>query len=246
MSLVSVKGLSVSKSNREILKDISFRVEAGEKVAILGESGAGKTTLLQTLVGLNKAKAQELAILGINPLDTNRVQLRKLRSQVGQVSQGFDLVLQGSSLENVLFGSLPQLKFPRLGSWSYPKQKQQAALELMAKYQIGHLANTRVGLLSGGEKQRVAICRALMQEPQLLLADEPVSALDAKNSKLILNDLSDLAATGIPVIASLHQQTLALEWADWLLVLTPGRPAIFNRVSTFTFESLSNLLDRRS
>jgi phosphonate transport system ATP-binding protein len=207
------------------LVDASFEIHSGHLTIIIGPSGSGKTTTLQLINGLVKPTQGTVTVLGVNieeELRTN--QLRKLRSRIGFIFQDFGLTPRLSSLENALIGTLGQLRGPRFGAWSYPKQFRMNALKQLEKLDIAPLAHRRVDSLSGGQMQRVAIARALMQEPEILLADEPVASLDPSSSENILQILSKIAhEDNVAVVASLHQLELALKWADRLIGIKNGR-----------------------
>lgn len=241
MSLVNLCNASVSIGGSEILHDLDFKLTAGEKLAILGPSGVGKTTLLRVLTGSITTTSGQIQVLGSEIKSLSHGNLQKLRARVGQITQTFDLVQQADSLENVLHGYLPKLKLPRLGAWSYPEAARQRALSLLSNFGMQEKAHQRAELLSGGERQRVAICRALMQEPQLILADEPVSSLDPNNARLILDDLAEIASSGVGVIATLHQPAMALQWASHILLLSPTDKPRYEVVENFSIRELEGL-----
>lgn len=243
MNLVEVTAASIQFGEKALVRDLNFNLAKGEKLAVVGPSGVGKTTLLRTLIGDGPLIGGSVKVLGQDANSLSAKQLRLLRAQIGQVSQSFDLVLEADALENVLHGCLARLRMPRLGAWSYPKEMRRQATDLLANYNLDSKKSQRVGLLSGGEKQRVAICRALMQEPKLVLADEPVSALDPINAKLILEDLAKITYDGVGVIATLHQPQLAIEWADTILALRSGGTHLLTPAAKTSVEELYSFLD---
>jgi len=166
-------------AGRRILKVDSLHISRGEKVAILGRNGAGKSTLLRCLNGFVKPTTGHIVVNGhtVFPLRRER-DLRLVRAQVGQVLQGLHLVARLSAMENVLVGGLARM--PRLRSWAriFTNEETLRAQAALKAVGMAHLAEKRADKLSGGERQKVAIARMLMQEPELVLADEPTAALD--------------------------------------------------------------------
>lgn len=226
LKAVSFQDVSVQIGPRQILRQIDLEISGNEKVALLGASGAGKSTLLNLIIGSVKPTSGRVFSIGHQPSLLKGKQLRRLRGNIGFVSQEHALVAEVSAFENILHGALAGLRVPRLGPETYPKKSQQRAIDLAEKYGIGDQLGQPVSELSGGEKQRVSICRALMNEPQLVLADEPISSLDIGTAKLVLRDLSKVAESGLPVICALHQVDLAIGWADRIVVIGNGGIAI--------------------
>ncbi|MFT9472538.1 ATP-binding cassette domain-containing protein [Streptomyces sp. 11-1-2] len=162
--------------------DVSFEVRPGEVVALLGLSGSGKSTLLSLLDGLQAPTSDDGTVLGTALARADRSELRALRRRIGFVFQQFHLVGRLSVLENVCTGVLGSLRGPRLGLLSYPRAVRERALDGLEQVGLAAHAFQRADTLSGGQQQRVAVARALMQEPGLLLADEPVASLDPESS----------------------------------------------------------------
>jgi phosphonate transport system ATP-binding protein len=149
--------------------------------------------------------------------------LRQLRSRVGFIFQQFELVGSLSVLENVLTGALARLTGPRLGLPTYPAALRSTAFDLLEEVGLGAQAFQRADTLSGGQQQRVAIARALMQDPEILLADEPVASLDPESSEQVMNLIREIGMKrNLTVICSLHQVELALSWADRIVGLRHG------------------------
>ena len=205
------------------LNSVSLNVEAGEIVVLLGLSGSGKSTLLRHINGLETPTAGSVGVLG-SPVSTTRGRaLRTLRSRIGFVFQQFELVGPRTVLENVLSGALSTLRGPRLGLLSYPKALRVRAMDLLEEVGLEERAFQRADTLSGGQQQRVAIARALMQNPDILLADEPVASLDPESSKQVMNLIREIAVRrGLTVVCSLHQVEIALAWADRIVGLRHG------------------------
>lgn len=205
------------------LNSVSLNVEAGEIVVLLGLSGSGKSTLLRHINGLETPTAGSVGVLGSPVSSTRGRALRTLRSRIGFVFQQFELVGPRTVLENVLSGALSTLRGPRLGLLSYPKALRVRAMDLLEEVGLEERAFQRADTLSGGQQQRVAIARALMQNPDILLADEPVASLDPESSKQVMNLIREIAVRrGLTVVCSLHQVEIALAWADRIVGLRHG------------------------
>jgi phosphonate transport system ATP-binding protein len=178
-NIIDIQNLEMVITGRRILKVDSLHISRGEKVAILGRNGAGKSTLLRCLNGFVKPTTGHIVVNShtVFPLRRER-DLRLVRAQVGQVLQGLHLVARLSAMENVLVGGLARM--PRLRSWArmFTNEETLRAQAALKAVGMAHLAEKRADKLSGGERQKVAIARMLMQEPELVLADEPTAALD--------------------------------------------------------------------
>jgi phosphonate transport system ATP-binding protein len=205
------------------LDGASLEVQRGEIVVLLGLSGSGKSTLLRHLDGLEQPSAGTVEVLGQLVPDLTGRRLRTLRSRVGFIFQQFELVPSLTVLENVLTGSLASVRGPRLGLWSYGRAGKLAALGHLDRVGLLDRAYQRADTLSGGQQQRVAIARALMQDPEILLADEPVASLDPESSDQVMALIREIAVDrGLTVVCSLHQVDLALSWADRIVGLRHG------------------------
>lgn len=206
------------------LDDVSLTVRAGEIVVLLGLSGSGKSTLLRHLNGLHRPTTGRVHVLGTDVGTAGEAELRRLRTRIGFVFQQFHLVPSTTVLENVCTGALGRLTGPRLGLVSYPRAVRRAALEQLARVGLADQRFQRASTLSGGQQQRVAVARALMQRPQILLADEPVASLDPESSAQVMRLLADIAREdGLTVLCSLHQVELALTFGERLVGLRSGR-----------------------
>ncbi len=205
------------------LDSVSLTVDTGEVVVLLGLSGSGKSTLLRHLNGLEAPSSGEVRVLGSDVSALRGRALRELRGRVGFIFQQFELVGPVTVLENVLTGALATLRGPRLGLLSYPRALRVRALDLLAEVGLDAHAFQRADTLSGGQQQRVAIARALMQDPEILLADEPVASLDPESSQQVMRLIREIAARrGLTVLCTLHQVELALSWADRIVGLRHG------------------------
>ncbi|MCD2440803.1 phosphonate ABC transporter ATP-binding protein [Agromyces sp. SYSU K20354] len=222
-SVIEVSGLTKAFGRTVALRQAAFSVEKGEIVVLLGLSGSGKSTLLRHLDGLETPTSGSVRVLGKEVPSLSGRHLRALRSRVGFVFQQFDLVPSLTVLENVVTGALAGLRGPRVGLWSYPKRLKLAALGHLDRVGLLDRAYQRADTLSGGQQQRVAIARALMQDPEILLADEPVASLDPESSEQVMSLIREIAMdAGLTVVCSLHQVDLAMSWADRIIGLRHG------------------------
>ena len=186
---LQVQALSKNYATRNeplaVLRDVSFEIQPGESVAILGPSGCGKSTLLQILGTLQRPTSGSMKLAGINPFDLGEMKLAEFRNeQVGFIFQDHHLLPQLSAIENVLIPAIAKSK---------PTDQQIArGKELIARVGLADRAHHRPSELSGGERQRIATARALINQPKLLLADEPTGNLDRKNAELIADLLLDV------------------------------------------------------
>lgn len=205
------------------LDDVSLTVRRGEIVVLLGLSGSGKSTLLRHLDALELPTTGSIRVLGDEVPNLGGRSLRRLRRRVGFIFQQFELVGPLTVLENVLTGTLATLRGPRLGLFSYNRAAKLRALTHLDRVGLLDRAYQRADTLSGGQQQRVAIARALMQDPEILLADEPVASLDPESSGQVMALIREIAAEdGLTVVCSLHQVDLALSWADRIVGLRHG------------------------
>lgn len=220
---LAVSHLSKDFGEVGALADVSLRVPAGQIAVLLGLSGSGKSTLLRHFNQLELPSSGEVQVLG-ERVDTLRGgELRRLRSRVGVIFQQFELVPSLSVMENVLTGALAGLVGPRLGLISYPKRLRAKALDHLDRVGLGGKAFQRADTLSGGQQQRVAIARALMQDPEILLADEPVASLDPESAQQVMNLIREIGMErSLTVVCSLHQVELALFWGDRIIGLRAG------------------------
>jgi len=225
--LLKLQGVSAAPSDKAapVISGIDLEVQAGERIALVGPSGAGKTTLLRTLNGQIPPRAGLLLFEGQDLAKLTGASLRRVRAHIGLVTQKHDLVEPLRVDKNVLAGALGRwstLHALRFLLWSSPSELVQAEVALRA---VGLASKLRqpTSALSGGEQQRVAIARVLIQAPRLLLADEPVASLDPQTAEDVLDLLTDLTtARGMALICSLHQPDLAARYFDRIIEVKGG------------------------
>lgn len=220
--MISIRNLRKSYGSNHVLHGIDMEVKAGEFVVMLGLSGAGKSTLLRCMNGLNQPDSGQLQVGGIDLM--RRHSRRELARHVAMVFQHHNLVRRLSVRKNVLTGRLGQVG--TLASVLQLFRQSDIALADACLQRVGlaHKADERTEALSGGQMQRVGIARALAQQPQVILADEPVASLDPKTARSVLQYLRDATRElGIAVVCNLHQVDYAREFGDRIVGLSQGR-----------------------
>ena len=223
--MIRVRGLSKRYASGAVALDgVDLDVGSGEFITLIGPSGAGKSTLLRCINGLITPTAGEITVDREPVTGASSDGLRSVRARVGFVFQHFNLLKRLSVLDNVRVGSLS-----RVGSWSslvahFPEVETERARRALRRVGLSGLAHRRADTLSGGQQQRVGIARALVQEPRVLLADEPVSSLDPALSHSFMELLRHInQEDGLTVIASLHVLDLATSYGGRIVGLRAGR-----------------------
>jgi phosphonate transport system ATP-binding protein len=211
-------------SDQPVLKGLDLEVPGESMVAIIGASGAGKSTLLRCINRLVEPTSGEIELNGVMLTALKGRELRLARRRIGMIFQSFNLVDRLTVMENVQSGRLGYLSTWRAALRRYPKADIRRAFELMERVGIAHYANRRADELSGGERQRVGVVRALMQEPQILLADEPTASLDPKTSEQIMELLRSLSREmALPVLINIHNVGEAKAYTDRIVGMRYGR-----------------------
>lgn len=207
-----------------VLKDLNLSVQGEQLMSIIGSSGAGKSTLLRCVNRLVEPTSGSITLNGTDFTTLGAKELRKARRRIGMVFQSFNLVDRLSVMENVQSGRLGYISTWAAVTRRYPSEDIERAFELMERVGIAQYADKRADELSGGERQRVGVVRALMQRPEILLADEPTASLDPKTSEQIMSLLRDLARElNLPVIINIHNVTEAKEYSDRIVGMRYGR-----------------------
>ncbi|WP_345752346.1 phosphonate ABC transporter ATP-binding protein [Microbacterium rhizophilus] len=227
------------------LTGVSLSVAPGEIVVLLGLSGSGKSTLLRHINGLETPTTGSVVSLDQNVSSLRGRALRELRGRIGFIFQQFELVGPLTVLENVLTGALSTLRGPRVGLFMYPRSLREKALGHLDRVGLLERAYQRADTLSGGQQQRVAIARALMQDPDILLADEPVASLDPESSSQVMGLIREIAAErGLTVLCSLHQVDLALSWGDRIVGLRAGAVVLDMTTENLSREQVMEIYGR--
>ncbi|QXZ11156.1 phosphonate ABC transporter ATP-binding protein [Comamonas sp. Y33R10-2] len=226
--MITIRNLRKSYGSNHVLHGIDLDVKAGEFVVMLGLSGAGKSTLLRCMNGLNQADSGTLQVGGIDLMQKHS--RRELARHVAMVFQHHNLVQRLSVRKNVLTGRLGQVGTFASMMQMFKQSDIVLANECLERVGLIHKADERTEALSGGQMQRVGIARALAQQPNVILADEPVASLDPKTARSVLQYLRDATREmGIAVVCNLHQVDYAKEFGDRVVGLAQGR-MVFNDV----------------
>ncbi|MFH5836202.1 amino acid ABC transporter ATP-binding protein [Proteiniclasticum sp. C24MP] len=212
--IIEISHLRKSFGDREILKDIDFRVDAGEVVCIIGASGSGKSTLLRCINLLETPSGGEILYKGKNILG-EEMSINAYRTKLGMVFQQFNLFENHNVLSNCVVGQMKVLKKSR-------KEAEETALKYLKVVGMDQYVNAKPKQLSGGQKQRVAIARALSMEPDVLLFDEPTSALDPEMVGEVLKVMKDLAEAGLTMIVVTHEMAFARDVSDRVIFMNDG------------------------
>jgi len=229
-------------AGKPILKNISFEVKGTSSVAIIGPSGTGKSTLIRCVNKLIPPTSGNIYVSGENITRLKGLKLRKARRKIGMVFQEFNLVERLSVMENVLSGRLGYVAPWRAWLRKYPQEEIDRAFDLLDSIGLIEFARQRADSLSGGQRQRVGIARAIMQEPHVLLADEPTSSLDPKTSVEIMELLLTLsAAHGIPLLINIHDVELAKRFTTRVIGLSKGGIVFDGPPSELTNEHLKEI-----
>ena len=213
----------VYPNGTQALKDVSFEVKEGEFLAVIGLSGSGKSTLLRCINRLIEPTEGKITWNGVDVTAANNKEIRMIRRQIGMVFQQFNLVKRSSVYTNVLAGRLGYVDtLPSLFQ-AFSKEDHKRVMDNLGQVDLEDKAHVRANSLSGGQQQRVGIARALMQEPKLILADEPVASLDPVLAHSILKYLEKLnKERGITVLCSLHFLDLVHRYATRAIALKDG------------------------
>jgi phosphonate transport system ATP-binding protein len=223
------RGLELRNLSKEyragvaVLRNISLKFADRGIAAIIGPSGTGKSTLIRCINRLTDPTSGEILFKGTDLAKLKGRRLREARRKIGMVFQEYNLVERLSVIENVLCGRLGYLPAWRAWLRRFPAKDIERAFSLLDSVGLGDFASERADRLSGGQRQRVGIARALMQDPDLVLADEPTSSLDPKTSVEIMELITrQAAAQGIPVIVNIHNVELAKRYADRVIGMSKG------------------------
>ena len=206
------------------LDDVNLTITDGEFVAIIGRSGAGKSTLLRAVNRMHDITGGTLTVNGVNVSSLRGKALRAFRRQIGMVFQSFNLVSRTTVIRNVLAARVPDMSFWRVFFGAFRKEDKMIALESLDKVGILDKAYIRADQLSGGQQQRVALARTLAQNPRIILADEPVAALDPVTAKQVMQDFVRInKEMNISILLNIHHVELAMEYADRIIGIRAGK-----------------------
>lgn len=224
MELLEVRGVSkIYNGGTKALSGIDFSVSEGEFISIIGPSGAGKSTLLRCINRMIEATEGKIQIDGIDILNVKKNDLKRIRRKIGMIFQHYNLVNRLSALENVLHGRLGYKTTVQGILGLYDEQENEKAFALLEKLGVSDQAYKRCDQLSGGQKQRIGIARALIQDPRIVLCDEPIASLDPNASKIIMDHLYNInKEMGITCLLNLHQVDVAVKYSSRIIGINNG------------------------
>ena len=205
------------------LKGVDLEMPKGQVLALIGPSGAGKSTLIRCINRLVEPSSGKVLLDGVEVTSLGGRALRRMRRQMGMIFQEYALVERLTVMENVLSGRLGYVGFWRSYFRRFPQSDIDEAFRLLARVGLEHMVDKRADELSGGQRQRVGIARALIQDPRLLLVDEPTASLDPKTSRQIMRLICELCGErGLPAIINIHDVLLAKMFAQRIVGLQLG------------------------
>jgi phosphonate transport system ATP-binding protein len=222
--MLVVEGLTCRFGTKAAVDNASFSVAPGGFVGVIGRSGAGKSTLLRMINRLAEPTEGRILYDGVDVTALRGRDLRKWRARSAMIFQQFNLIGRLDVLTNVLMGRLATVSPARALLKLWPDADKAVALAALEQFEIAGLAVQRADQLSGGQQQRVAIARALVQEPDIILADEPIASLDPHNTKVVMDALQRINRDfGITVICNLHSLELARGYCGRLIGMAAGK-----------------------
>jgi len=228
----------------EALQGVSTTVDGNEIVAMIGPSGAGKSTFIRCINRLTEPTEGEIRLDGTELTALDAGAMKAARRNIGMVFQEYNLVERLTVMENVLSGRLGYVSNWAALRRKFPQKDVEMAYDVLETVGLGGMENKRADELSGGQRQRVGIARAVVQEPTILLADEPTSSLDPETSHAVMELLTEIAAErDIPILINIHEVHLAVEYADRILGLHDGE-LVFDGPTTDLDENAKDVIYR--
>lgn len=223
--MIQLKNVSKIYDNGTVgLKNINLTINQGEFVVVVGLSGAGKSTLMRSINRLHNISKGEIIIDGNSITAARGKELRMIRRDIGMIFQNFNLVKRSSVLRNVLTGRVAYYPTIKTIFNMFSKQDKQKAYEALQRVNLADKVYARADELSGGQQQRVSIARVLMQNPKIILADEPTASLDPQTSIRVMDDLKMLNEEfGMTVVANLHSVELARKYGKRVIGISAGQ-----------------------
>lgn len=248
MSLLELKNITKYYSGTiPALSDVSFSASEGEFISVIGSSGSGKSTLLRCINRMIEISNGEIYFDGTNSSKLPKRKLRIVRTKIGMIFQHYNLVERLTVFENVLHGRLGYKSTIAGILGRYTKEEKDQALKIISILGLNEQINKRCDQLSGGQKQRVGIARALIQNPKLILCDEPIASLDPSTSKIIMDYLRNIAKDmGITIIVSLHQVDVAIKYSDRIIGVNKGTIFFDGKPGELTSERISEIYNSDS
>jgi phosphonate transport system ATP-binding protein len=242
--MLVVEGLTCRFGAKAAVDNASFSVAPGSFIGVIGRSGAGKSTLLRTINRLTPASSGRILLNGLDVTALRGKELRRWRARSAMIFQQFNLIGRLDVLTNVLMGRLSDIPSWRSLFQLWPEEDIAVAMSALEQFDMGQLAAQRADQLSGGQQQRVAIARAMVQEPDIILADEPIASLDPRNTRIVMDALLRINKHfGITVLCNLHSLDLARSYCDRLIGMAAGRVVFDGAPSALTEQIARELYD---
>jgi len=229
------------------LDSINLTIHTGEFVAVIGTSGAGKSTLFRCINQLIPVTAGSVLFQGKDVTKMTTKELRKVRSQMGMIFQSYNLVERLSVLENTMHGLLGHKNIIQGIFNLYTTEEKNRAYKILEKLQLTPYIDNKCNELSGGQKQRVGIARALLQNPKILLCDEPIASLDPASSTTIMNELATInKEMGITCLINLHQLEIAKKYANRIIGIKSGKIVFDGKSEDLTQKDINLIYDSKT
>ena len=242
--MLVVEGLTCRFGTKTAVDNASFSIAPGSFVGVIGRSGAGKSTLLRMINRLAEPSEGRILYKGLDVTALRGRELRHWRARSAMIFQQFNLVGRLDVLTNVLMGRVSEVPLWRSLAQLWPEEDVAVAMSALEQFDMGQTAAQRADQLSGGQQQRVAIARALVQEPDIILADEPIASLDPRNTRIVMDALLRINKHfGITVICNLHSLDLARGYCDRLIGMASGRIVFDGAPATLTERIARELYD---
>jgi phosphonate transport system ATP-binding protein len=240
--MLVVEGLTCRFGTKAAVDNASFSIPPGSFVGVIGRSGAGKSTMLRMINRLAQPTSGRILFEGQDVTALRGKELRQWRARSAMIFQQFNLVGRLDVLTNVLMGRLAEIPAWRSLAQLWPEHDRALAMSALEQFDIASLAAQRADQLSGGQQQRVAIARALVQQPDIILADEPIASLDPRNTKVVMDALLRINKHfGITVLCNLHSLDLARTYCDRLIGMAAGR-VVFDDVAAMLTDHIAREL----
>ncbi|MEG0293784.1 phosphonate ABC transporter ATP-binding protein [Enterococcus sp.] len=228
--------------NTQALKGIDLTIHHGEFVVIIGPSGAGKSTLIRCINQMVPSTSGTVRFDNIEMEKAKGKELRQQRAKIGMIFQHYNLIERTNVIKNVLHGRLGHMSFLQSAFGRYKEEDKQEAYDLLVKVGLEQQIYKKAGALSGGQMQRVGICRAIMQRPKLLLADEPIASLDPKASETVMTYLKEITTEReLTCIVNLHQVEVARQYASRIIGVRDGQIVFDGQSEDLTEEMIAHI-----
>jgi len=240
--MLVLEGVNKTFGNTHAVQDVNLSIVPGQFIGVIGRSGAGKSTLLRILNRLGEPTSGRIAWNDTDVTALKGRELRLWRRRCAMIFQHFNLVPRLDVLNNVLLGRVAYTPFWRAALKAWTRDDRAMAMAALDQLDMAGFAAQRADHLSGGQQQRVAICRALMQEPEIILADEPVASLDPRNSRIVMDALQRINRHfGLTVLCNLHSLDLARSYCDRLIGMAAGRVVFDDVPAALTDDAVREL-----